>query len=55
MAHDNSGVAGLSAVAVVDERFAHKRELGKIFKAWNSAKVHSDTKLQIDAVARSHG
>ena len=35
--------------------FAHKREFGKIIKAWNNAKVHSDTKLKIDAVARSHG
>ena len=35
--------------------FAHKRELGKIIKAWSNAKVHSDTKLKIDAVARSHG
>ena len=35
--------------------FAHKRELGKIIKAWNNAKVHSDTKLKLDAVARSHG
>ena len=35
--------------------FAHKRELGKIIKAWNNAKVHGDTKLKIDAVARSRG
>ena len=35
--------------------FAHKRELGKVIKAWNNAKVHSETKLKIDAVARSHG
>ena len=35
--------------------FAHKKELGKIIKAWNNAKVHSETKLKIDAVARSHG
>ena len=35
--------------------FAHKRELGKIIKAWSNAKVHGDTKLKLDAVARSHG
>ena len=35
--------------------FTYKRELGKIIKAWSNAKVHSDTKLKIDAVARSHG
>ena len=35
--------------------FAHKRELGKIIKAWNNAKVHSNTRLKLDAVARSHG
>ena len=35
--------------------FAHKRELGKIIKAWKNAKVHSDTKLKMDAVERSNG
>ena len=35
--------------------FAHKRELGKIIKAGCNAKVHCDTKLKLDAVARSHG
>ena len=35
--------------------FAHKRELGKIVTAWNNAKVHNDTKLKLDAVARAHG
>ena len=27
----------------------------KIVKAWNNAKVHGDTKLKLDAVARAHG
>ena len=35
--------------------FAHKRELGKVIEVWKNAKVHSETKLKIDAVARSHG
>ena len=35
--------------------FLHKRELAKVVKAWKDAKVHADTKVNYDAVARAHG
>ena len=35
--------------------FTHKRELGKVVKAWKDAKVHSETKVKYDSVARAHG
>ena len=35
--------------------FIHKRELAKIVKAWQTAKVQNETKVRVDAVARAHG
>ena len=35
--------------------FTHKRELAKVVKAWKDAKVHSETKVKYDSVARAHG
>ena len=35
--------------------FLHKRELAKVVKTWEDAKVHADTKVNYHAVARAHG
>ena len=35
--------------------FAHKRELAKVVKAWKEARVHAETKVKYDSVARAHG
>ena len=35
--------------------FAYRRELAKVLKAWNIAKVQSEAKVKADAAARAHG
>ena len=35
--------------------FVYKRELAKVLKAWNIAKVQSEAKVKADAAARAHG
>ena len=35
--------------------FAYKRELAKVLKAWNIAKVQSEAKVKADAAARARG
>ena len=37
------------------DEFEDKLELTKIFKAWSTAKVQSDTKRKVDAVQKAHG
>ena len=38
-----------------DKSFAHKKELAKLKKVWNQAKLQSEAKQKVDAVARAHG
>ena len=38
-----------------EKGFAHKREVAKVVKAWNTAKIQSDVKVKADAAARAHG
>ena len=45
--------AGLGIVPAVG--FSHNREMAKMVKAWNSAKVQADIKTKVDAVAKAHG
>ena len=35
--------------------FSHNREMAKMVKAWNSAKIQADIKTKVDAVAKAHG
>ena len=35
--------------------FSHSREMAKMVKAWNSAKVQAEVKTKVDAVAKAHG
>ena len=35
--------------------FSHSREMAKLVKAWNSAKVQAEVKTRVDAVAKAHG
>ena len=35
--------------------FPHKKELAKLKKVWNQAKLQLDAKQKVDAVARAHG
>ena len=35
--------------------FSHSREMAKMVKAWNSAKVQAEAKTKVDAVAKAHG
>ena len=35
--------------------FSHSREMAKMVKAWNSAKVQAEVKTNVDAVAKAHG
>ena len=38
-----------------EKGFAQKREVAKVVKAWNMAKVQSEVKVKADAAARAHG
>ena len=38
-----------------DISFAHKKELAKLKKFWNQAKLQADAKQKVDAVAQAHG
>ena len=38
-----------------DVTFAHKKELAKLKKVWNQAKLQAEAKQEVDAVARAHG
>ena len=38
-----------------DQNFAHKKELAKLKKTWSQAKLQSEAKQKVDAVARAHG
>ena len=38
-----------------EKGFAHKREVAKVVKAWNTAKIQSEVKVKADAAARAHG
>ena len=35
--------------------FSHTREMAKMVKAWNSAKIQADIKTKVGAVAKAHG
>ena len=35
--------------------FSHSREMAKVIKAWNSAKLQAEIKTKVDAVAKAHG
>ena len=38
-----------------DKSFAPQKELAKLKKVWNQAKLQSEAKQNVDAVARAHG
>ena len=45
--------AGLGVDAAVG--FSHNREMAKMVKAWNSAKIQAEVETKVDAVAKAHG
>ena len=45
--------AGLGIVPAMG--FSHNREMAKMVKVWNSAKVQADIKTKVHAVAKAHG